>query len=201
MTGKLDLKKTDKAYYGGEAGAWHRVTLPPLRYLALEGHGAPEAPAYSEALGALYPLAYKIKFAAKAEGRDFTVPPQSTQWWADDPSAFTQGRRDEWHWRAMIRMPDFVDRAMVEAARGAAKPVPRLGEVTLHEVDEGDCFQTLHIGPYAEEGETLALLHDHLMPGARVTFGAPHHEVYLSDPRRTAPEKLRTILRQSVRPA
>ncbi|MEZ5974042.1 MAG: GyrI-like domain-containing protein [Planctomycetota bacterium] len=191
---KLDLKKADRAYYGAKAGSWQRLRLPACRYLAVLGQGAPESPAYAAALHALYPTAYAIKFASKAAGRDFTVPPQSTQWWSEDLAAFTAGRRDLWQWRAMLRMPDWVDSAMLKEAM-AKKGTQG---VELMEIDEGDVFQTLHIGPYADEGPTLAELHDRVMPEAGVTFGLPHHEIYLSDPRRTAPEKLKTILRQPV---
>lgn len=193
---KLDLKKADKAYYT-TARDWHRVTLPPCSYLAVIGYGAPEGPDYAAALERLYPVAYGVKFAAKAEGQDFVVPPQSTQWWADDPAAFVAGRREEWRWRAMIRMPEFVTAEMgTEAAR--TKGVEGIDFI---EIEEGEAFQMLHIGAYADEAPHLAHLHDHLMPEAGVTFGLPHHEIYLSDPRRTAPERLKTILRQPVRPA
>jgi len=194
---KLDLKKTDRAAYTGTPGRWDRVTLPAMSYLATEGAGAPESPAYAAALAALYPLAYAIKFASKAGGRDFVVPPQSTQWWADDMAAFTAGRRDDWRWRAMIRMPDWVD----DAALAAAKAKKGGEAVALITLTEGDCFQTLHVGPYADEAPVLADLHERVMPEAGVSFGGHHHEVYLSDPRRVPPEKLKTILRQPVSPA
>ncbi|MAM61946.1 MAG: hypothetical protein CMH11_10695 [Maritimibacter sp.] len=197
---KLELKKTDKTYYGARADGWARVTIAPIPYLAIAGVGAPESTPYGEAVGALYPLAYGIKFVSKAAGRDFTVPPLSTQWWADDPTAFTQNRRAEWRWQAMIRMPDWVDDDAFAAARAKAKTVPGLDDVRFSMVDEGDSFQTLHIGPYSAEGPKLADLHDRIMPEAHVTFAGPHHEIYLSDPRRVAPEKLRTIIRQPVRP-
>ena len=192
---KLDLKKTDRTYYMAKTD-WHRVTLSPIRYLAVEGAGAPEAAAYAAALQALYPVAYGVKFAAKSAGHDFVVPPQSTQWWADDPAAFVTGRREDWRWRAMIRMPEFVTDEMVTHAM-TAKGVEGVSLITLA---EGECFEMLHIGAYADEGPALARLHDVLMPEAGVTFGLPHHEVYLSDPRRVAPEKLKTILRQPVVP-
>lgn len=194
---KVDLKKTDKTYYGAKAGAWQRVSLPPIPYLTVAGQGAPEGEGYAEAMTRLYPVAYGVKFALKSSQQDFVVPPLSTQWWAEDPSAFTEGRREEWHWRAMIRMPEVVTPAHVEAAM-ATKGV---SGVALEVIDEGDCFQRLHIGPYSEEGEVLAELHEKIMPRAGVTFGLPHHEIYLSDPRRVAPEKLKTILRQPVVPA
>lgn len=196
MSDKLDLKKSDKPYYSGKALCWDRITLPKLSYLAVRGKGAPDGADYAKALERLYPVAYGVKFACKADGRDFVVPPLSTQWWAQDPAAFVQGRRDEWEWQAMIRMPDFVTEPMVRAAM-EAKGVEG---VSLVELEEGDCFQTLHIGPYSEEGPILAQLHDELMPAAGMSFGSPHHEVYLSDPRRVAPEKLKTLLRQPVVP-
>ena len=192
--GKIDLKR-DASFYGGRAGAWARVSIPPARYLAREGAGAPESPEYAAALAALYPVAYGVKFACKGAGLDFVVPPLSAQWWSERRDAFVAGRREEWQWRAMIRMPDFVTAEMVAAACAAKGQ-----EVALVEIAEGDCFQTLHLGPYSEEGPMLAELHDRVMPGAGVTFGLPHHEIYLSDPRRVAPEKLRTILRQPVVP-
>ncbi|MBV7408388.1 GyrI-like domain-containing protein [Maritimibacter sp. DP1N21-5] len=196
MTDKLDLKKTDKTYYGGKPGEWARVTIPPCRYLSVSGQGAPEDAAYAAAMERLYPVAYGVKFAKKAEGRDFVVPPLSTQWWADDPSAFGEGRRDEWHWQALIRMPDFVEASDV----GKAAEEKGVTGVSLINLIEGECFQTVHIGPYSDEGPTLVRLHEEVMPEAQVTFGQPHHEIYLSDPRRAAPEKLRTVIRQPVVP-
>lgn len=196
---KLDLKKTDKAYYTTRKD-WHRVTLPPIPYLMVEGTGAPEGAGFAEGMKAIYPLAYGIKFAAKAKDRDFVVPPVSAHWWADDPTAFAEGRRDEWQWRVLLRMPDFVGEADLAAARAAKDPGPRTADVRLDTLDEGDCFQLLHIGPYADEAPKLARLHDVLMPESGVTFGGQHHEIYLSDPARVAPEKLKTILRQPVIP-
>ncbi|HHC30026.1 MAG TPA: hypothetical protein ENK80_05640 [Rhodobacterales bacterium] len=193
---KLDFKKANRAFYTGKPGRWDRVTLPEMTYLFVEGQGAPEGAAYAAALAALYPTAYGIKFAGKAEGRDFVVPPQSTQWWADDPTAFTTGQRDIWRWRAMIRVPDWVEEAMLNAAV-AKKGVAGVG---LTRLTEGDCLQTLHVGSYADEAPGLAELHQRVMPDAGLTFAGPHHEVYLSDPRKVAAEKLKTILRQPVAP-
>ena len=196
MAEKLDLKRTDRGHYAGRPGTWSRVMVPACRYLAVDGAGAPEGADYAAALGRLYPVAYGVKFAMKARGCDFVVPPQSTQWWAKDPGAFVAGRRDEWRWRALLRMPDVVTQAEVTGA-AQAKGIEGVDFLTM---EEGDCFQTLHIGPYRNEGPVLARLHEVVMPEARVTFGLPHHEIYLSDPRRVAPDKLRTILRQPVVP-
>ena len=194
---KLDLKKIDKAFYSGPREGWALIEVPHAQYLWVEGKGDPSGPDYEAAMKRLYPVAYGVKFAAKSAGRDFAVPPQSTLWWADDPQAFVEGRRAEWRWRAMLRMPDFVTVGDVAQA-ATVKGVTGVG---FDPLDEGTCFQALHIGPYTAEAPRLAQLHDEVMPRAGVTFNGHHHEIYLSDPRKTAPEKLRTILRQPVRAA
>jgi len=209
MTEKLDFKKTDKPYYSGKVGRWDRIVIPKLQFLTITGQGDPGGAVYARALGALYPLAYGIKFAQKAQGADFVVPPQQSLWWADDPGSFVRAERDKWQWRAMIRMPDGVTADDLDAARAAAEvklakkgvDIAALAEVGLLTLEEGDCLQTLHVGPYSDEAPVLADLHDRVMPEAGLTFNGKHHEIYLGDPRRVAPEKLRTILRQPVRPA
>lgn len=210
MTAKLDFKRTNKTFYSGKQGRWDLITLPSLLFLSIEGEGAPEGPIYAAALSALYPLAYGLKFAAKAAGRDFVVPPLEALWWSEKLDAYTEGRRDEWQWRALLRMPDFITQNMFKDTLettttkltkklGAAERPP-LEKVTLVKLKEGASLQTLHIGSYADEAPVLAELHDKIMPEQGLTFAGPHHEIYLSDPRRTAPEKLKTILRQPVKP-
>ena len=193
---KIDFKKTDRPFYSGKQNRWDQITIPPMQFLAVDGIGPPLGDTYADALTALYPLAYGIKFAQKAQGHDFVVPPLEALWWSDKLDAFTENRRDEWQWRAMIRMPDRVTQADVDAAR---KPDPT-ADVAFTTFDEGPCLQTLHVGSYADEASVLADLHDRLMPELGLTFRGHHHEIYLSDPRRVAPEKLRTILRQPVQP-
>ena len=154
-------------------------------------------------MGALYPLAYGIKFAEKAAGRDFGVPPLEAVWWADDPRAFTRGDRTAWRWRAMLRVPGNVNSADLDAARAAARRKGKDGPLDsahLTTFAEGDGLQCLHLGPHCDEAPVLARLHDEVMPAEGLTFGGPHHEIYLSDPCRAAPPKLNTILRQTVRP-
>ncbi len=202
---KRDFRKTDKIFYAGKPGQWDLIDLPEATYLMINGKGAPEGAEYAAALGALYPLAYAIKFAAKADGADFVVPPLEATWWAQDHSAFVQGDRAQWEWNVMLRMPDTIGAGALDAARakqlkkGKADP-EWLARARVEPYAEGQVFQTLHIGPYSAEGPILKNLHDIVMPDAGMTFGKPHHEVYLSDPRRTAPEKLKTILRQPVIP-
>ncbi|TCL00588.1 hypothetical protein BXY66_3231 [Shimia isoporae] len=206
MTGKIDFKKADKPYYSGKVGRWDQIVVPRLQFLSITGQGDPGGPVYGRALKALYPLAYGIKFARKALGADFVVPPQESLWWADDPGSFVRSERDKWRWTAMIRMPDAVTDDDLQNARDKAEAklakkgedVFALQEVTLTSLEEGTCLQTLHVGPYADEAPVLAELHDVVMPEAGLTFGGHHHEIYLGDPRRVPPEKLRTILRQPV---
>lgn len=206
---KLDFKFKDKALYRGVVGRWDVVNVPPMRFLMIDGAGDPNGPVYARALAALYPLAYTLKFAAKADGADFVVPPLEALWWADDPTAFVRGERSEWQWTAMLRMPPSVTARTMSAARQdcQAKLAKKQGidttaldEVRLDDLSEGQCLQTLHVGPYTAEAPVLADLHDRAMPEQGLTFNGPHHEIYLSDPRRVVPEKLRTILRQPVRP-
>ncbi len=200
---KVDLKKTLDSYQA-RRNEFRLVEVPPLQYLMADGHGDPNtSPAYEEALNALFPVAYAMKFASKRElGRDYVVMPLEGLWWAEDMDAFTD-RRDasHWDWTMMIMTPDWLGPAEFESAvqQVAAKDEPaRLGDVRLETLDEGSCVQTLHLGPFDEEGPVLARMHHEFIPENGLRMAGKHHEIYLSDPRRTAPEKLRTVLRQPV---
>lgn len=201
---KLDLKKSRKQLFSAKEGEFTEIDVPPIRYLMADGHGDPNAnPDYAAAVAALYSTAYAIKFAAKAVERDFVVPPLEGLWSASDPTSFVERRKHEWDWTMMIMVPDYVTRADFTAAR--LKTEQKLRSVwetlRLETLHEGSCLQALHIGSYDEEGPLLARLHDEIMPRQGLDFAGAHHEIYLSDPRKTRPEKLRTILRQPVRPA
>ncbi|MCA9675038.1 MAG: GyrI-like domain-containing protein, partial [Myxococcales bacterium] len=131
-------------------------------------------------------------------GRDYVVPPLEGLWWADDMDAFTVARdKSRWHWTMMIMAPDWIDRAMFDAAVGRCSG-PRVDEVRLEPLSEGRCVQTLHVGPFDAEAEVLARMHDEFIPANHLRMVGRHHEVYLSDPRRVASDKLRVILRQPV---
>lgn len=209
---KLDFKKRDKAFYVGKQGRWDRLIIPAMTYVSITGMGDPGGPQFSRAVSALYPLAYGVKALFKARGADFTVPPLEAQWWADDPSVFVAGDRSAWQWRAMIRLPDDVTESDLNSARDVvlaklarkkdvATDASTVNAALLEVQEDGDSLQTLHIGPYSDEAPVLAHLHDTVMPGIGVTFGGHHREIYLGDPRRAAPDKLRTLLRQPVQPA
>lgn len=200
---KVDLKK-ELDSYRARPGEFRLLDVPPLTYLMIDGHGDPNtAPEYADALAALYPVAYRLKFASKRElARDYVVPPLEALWSADDMSAFTTAReKSQWDWTVMLLVPDWITGDLVDAAiEGAArkKPTPSLGRLRMEELKEGRCVQTLHIGPYDDEGPVLAAMHDEFIPAAGLAMTGRHHEIYLSDPRRTAPARLRTILRQPV---
>jgi hypothetical protein len=199
---KYDIKKQFKELYAPRARDFELVTVPPLKYLMLDGQGNPgTAPAYAAALEALYSVSYAVKFASKQAGRDYAVGPLEGLWTADDPDAFTRGEKDSWKWTMMIPQPDWISAAEVQdgIAKAAAKKAPALDLLRLETLDEGLSLQILHIGSYADEAPTLHRLHTEFMPANGFGFAGPHHEIYLSDARRVAPDKLRTILRQPVR--
>ncbi|MCB1389498.1 MAG: GyrI-like domain-containing protein [Rhodobacteraceae bacterium] len=194
----------------GKAGRIDRVSVPAMRYLAIDGQGAPGAAAHVAAVGALYGLAYGARFAGKARGHDEKVGPLEGIWWSEDYAAFQPGGdRGVWRWRMLIRAPAWLDAPALEELRAAAlakrrKDKPEVAEalprVLLAELDEGQCLQALHLGPYADEGPLIARMHAEAQAAGLVLAGL-HHEIYLSDPSRVAPEKLKTILRQPVRAA
>lgn len=202
MSEKIDLKKQLECYRAPR-GEFRILEVPPARYLLIDGEGDPNTPVFAEATEALYPLAYTLKFASRREhGRDFVVPPLEGLWWADDMAAFT-ARRDKtrWSWTLLIMQPEWIEPAFVEQAREAVRAKaapPRLDDIRFEMLDEGLSVQTLHLGPFDDEGPVLARMHDEFMPANGLRPTGRHHEIYLSDARRTAPEKLRTILRQPV---
>jgi hypothetical protein len=201
MTDKIDFK-TQIDTYRARSGRFSIVDVPDLRYLMIDGHGDPNTGgAFSDAAEALYPLAYALKFASKRTlGRDYVVMPLEGLWWADDMDSFTASRdKSRWDWTLMIMVPDWIDRDMFNAAvEQAGNPPRRLREVRLDTLSEGRCVQTLHIGSYDDEADVLARMHHTFIPDNGLTMTGRHHEIYLSDARRVAPAKLRTILRQPV---
>lgn len=200
---KIDLKK-ELGLYAPRRGRFEVVTVPPLRYLMIDGHGDPNtSEQYRDALQTIFPLAYALKFLSKRElDRDYTVMPLEALWWAEDMASFTTARdKSQWDWTALNLIPDWITDDHVEQARAAVRSrggAPALDALRVETLDEGLCVQTLHVGSYDDEAPVLAELHDVFIPESGLTMTGRHHEIYLSDARRTAPEKLRTILRQPV---
>lgn len=192
---KLDPKQ-DLDQYRARRGQFRLLEVPPMHFLMIDGTGDPNiSPAYEAALKVLYPLAYRLKFLSKRElSRDYVVPPLEGLWWADDMESFTAQRdKTRWQWRLLLMTPPWLGAAHVAQ-------VGVTGEVRWESFEEGLCLQTLHVGPYDAEGPVLAQLHEEEIPTRHLEMRGLHHEIYLGDPRRAAPEKLRTILRQPVAP-
>jgi len=207
LAGKVDLVKERPEFFKAGRGP-EVVTLPRASFLAIEGKGSPESEAFGAAFGALFGVACTLKFAMKEEGRDFKVAPPEGLWWSDydtskldDPEALWTVPREEWRWKLVMMVPDFVKKRAVEAAKAAL--FEKRGDATaksvgLESIREGLCVQALHVGSYSDEPATIVLMGKVMSEQGLVPHGL-HHEIYLSDPRRTAPEKTRTILRQPVK--
>jgi len=199
-----DVKRELKALYAPKNTTWALVDVPEQKFLAIDGRGNPNtAPAYADAVAALYAVAYTLKFASKRDGgRDFVVAPLEGLWWSDTPANFTTHRaKDTWQWTMLISLPDWITTAAVEDARATAlakKKQPAIADVRHHTLHEGLSAQALHVGSYDDEGPLLASLHDEWLPAQGLRETGVHHEIYLSDPRRTDPAKLKTVLRQPV---
>jgi hypothetical protein len=202
---KVDFKKEFKHLYQPSAKVFELVEVPPMNFLMIDGKGDPNtAQSYTDAVEALYAVAYKVKFANKKEtGRDYVVPPLGGLWWAEDMDTFTVSQdKSAWDWTMMIMTPDWVTRPMFTKAVEAvqkSKDLPALEKIRLEPYHEGLSVQILHIGSYDDEGPTISRLHHEYMPQNGLQENGKHHEIYLSDPRKVSPEKLKTVLRQPVK--
>jgi len=198
---KVDLKRDLKAFYAPSAKKFSVVDVPQISFLMVDGSGDPNtAKSYADAVGALYAVAYTLKFARKAAGKapDLAVMPLEGLWWSDDMDDFRDAKKDKWNWTAMIAVPDFISAADVEAAKkqaAAKKDLPSIDLLRLEPFREGKSAQILYFGAYADEGPTIASLHRFIAESGGTLRGR-HHEIYLSDPRRTDPAKLKTVIRQ-----
>ena len=200
---KIDLKKEWKQLYSTSAKEIVEVRVPPFRYLMVDGMGDPNtSPEFAQAIEALFAVSYTTKFAVKKSPQpcDYAVMPLEGLWWADDMSAFTTGDKAGWKWTMMILQPSFVKDEVIKdaiAEVGKKKKLPAIDKLRLEEFPEGLCAQILHVGPFSEEGPTIARLHEYI--DARKGRTGKHHEIYLSDIRRADPKKWKTILRQPMK--
>lgn len=205
MAGKTDFRKTLDTYQA-TLGEFRVLDVPDTQYLMLDGHGDPNTSTeFADAISTLYPIAYALKFASKEAGRDYVVPPLEGLWWATDMDVFTAARsKANWDWTLMLLVPPWLGQAEFDEAVAKVRQkslAARVDDVRLEILREGTCVQTLHIGSFDEEGPVLARMHDEVIPRSGLKLAGKHHEIYLSDFRRVAPERLRTILRQPVEPA
>lgn len=204
---KLDLTKKYKTYFTAKTEP-ELVRIEEARFLSICGKGDPNGKEFAEKLETLYPVAYAIKFACKENGKDFVVSKLEGLWWFDEKkfagkslTSSTEVPRSEWQYRLLIRLPEFVTKKHVATAAEAVlkkKNLPLARELEFFEMAEGKCVQMLHVGPFSTEPETLRHIGAFIEQNKLGRNGL-HHEIYLSDFRKTKPEKLKTILREPVK--
>jgi hypothetical protein len=199
---KIDFKKEYKVFYN-PPNKPEIVTIPQFQFLMIDGRGAPGCEAFQKAIEALFGVSYKVKFACKKgnPGTDYVVMPLEGLWWADDMNDFTAGNRDMWRWTLMMMQPDFVTAGMIQTTIQSAKANeanPALDQLRFEKFEEGLAAQIMHTGSFADEHPNIMKLHELIATNGGTFDGKTnkHHEIYLSDFRKTAPEKLKTVLRQ-----
>jgi hypothetical protein len=197
---KLDLYKVHKAEYVTPKKPV-LIQTKPAKYLTITGQGAPAGEAFQKSVGALYSVAFTLQMAKKYAGKDYKVCQLEGLWWGDkEGENFAAQSPDTWNWKLIIRVPNFIGaKDLMETIRRLkekGKP-PEVANVKLETIDEGQCVQMLHVGPYSKEGETISQMIA-LAREKRLSCHGRHHEIYLSDPRRVPAERLRTILRLPV---
>ncbi len=204
---KIDLKKELKNLYNPLIKEVKLVDVPEMNFVMVDGSGDPnKAQEYQEAIEALYSISYTIKFAVKKEqGIDYGVMPLEGLWWTDNMSLFTTTNKDIWRWTAMIMQPEYVAHALFDIALQQVekkKYLPALSRARFQSFREGRSAQIMYIGPFSAEGPTVEKIHE-FIKGHGYTFDGllqKHHEIYLSDFRKTASDKLKTIIRQPIQP-
>lgn len=196
---KLDLTKKYKDYYSAKTKV-EKVKFGKIPYLTILGKGEPAGNEFSEKAGAIYPVAYGVKKICKETIQDFGVPKLKGLWWVNDKRPALEVPRSEWHWKLLIRMPDFVTEQMVGKAivEVVKKRTGTASEVKFEIIDEGDLVSILHVGSYKTEPESIRQMDD-FITAHKLTKSGLHHEIYHSDPNKTEPDKLKTILRQPVK--
>jgi hypothetical protein len=203
---KVDLKKRLSSLYNPSAKDMAVVEVPAMQFLMIDGAGDPNTTQeYKEAIEALYGVAYALKFLLKKEqGLDYSVMPLEGLWWTPNMREFSAEHKERWLWTMMIMQPEEVTEAHFEQARAREmqrkKDFPALAKLRLERFHEGLAAQILHVGPYAAEAPTIVRLHAFIRGQGYAFDGTrqKHHEIYLSDPRRVAPEKMKTVVRQPM---
>ncbi|MBX7158506.1 MAG: GyrI-like domain-containing protein [Verrucomicrobiae bacterium] len=197
---KIDLYKIHKLEYITPKKP-RLLQIKPAHYLAISGQGKPGGEKFTTKIGALYSVAFTLKMTRKFKGhQDYTIGKLECQWFVDSKKVADQTSQDQWRWKLLIRTPDFVtqselDHTIAALLKKGKEPIIR--EVNLELLDENQCVQMLHIGPYDQESKTVAIMKSFVEANG-LTLKGPHHEIYLSDPRRVPSERLKTILREPV---
>ena len=199
---KVDLKKELKNLYNPPSKEVTVVDVPAMKFLLVNGEGAPTSPQYREAIEALFTISYTLKFMVKkGKGIDYVVMPLEGLWWVDDMTKFSADRKDEWKWTAMIMQPKHVNandvKEAIEQVKKKKNPAA-LPKVRFESFNEGPAAQIMYVGPFSAEGPTIAKIHTYIQNSGH-TLSGKHHEIYLNNPATTAQEKLKTILRQPMK--
>lgn len=200
----LDWKKELKHLYQPSTKEVVAVDVPAMNFLRVDGKGDPNtAHEYADAVEALFSVSYTIKFKIKkgALAIDYGVMPLEGLWWAEDMSKFSINDKNNWLWTLMIAQPPFVTPEIAEDAVAEVRRKKNLvafDRLRFEEFGEGRCAQIMHIGPFSEEGPNIAKVHDFIEAGGHKLSGK-HHEIYLSDIRKAAPEKWKTVIRQPMK--
>ena len=200
---KIDYKKQLKHLYKPPVRKVEIVDVLPMNFLMIDGEGDPNtSQSFSDAIEALYPVSYTLKFMVKKGemGIDYGVLPLEALWWSDDMSAFSTGNKDAWKWTLMIMQPEFISQKMIKEAMEEVKRKKNPASLPLLRFEtfkEGKAAQIMHIGPFSEEGPTIEKVHL-FIEGSGSQKTGKHHEIYLSDIRRAAPEKWKTVVRQPM---
>ncbi len=197
---KLDLKKEYKTYYSTPKTP-ELINVPTIKCLSIKGRGEPAGEEFNKKIEALYALAYGVKKICKVENNDFTIPPMGGLWWIDGNKSVLEVPPQEWSWKLIIHLPDFVKAETVKQAKDEVVRKKRLDlilDVNFEKFSEGKSLQILHVGPYTAEESTVEKIRN-VMKSEKLDQNGHHHEIYLSDPRKVSPEKLKTIIRYPVR--
>jgi hypothetical protein len=202
LSTKVDLKKELKQLYNPSAKEVSTVNVPEMNFLMVNGEGAPSSPQYMQSIEALFTVSYTLKFMVKkAKGIDYAVMPLEGLWWMDNMAEFSTERKDEWKWTSMIMQPKYVEKADVKDAIEQArkkKELPAIDKVKFESFKEGLAAQIFYVGLYSEEGPTIAKIHEYIRKSGHELSGK-HHEIYLNNAAKVAPEKLKTVIRQPMK--
>ncbi len=200
----IDMKKEFKHLYNPPSKEVAVVDVPPMNFLMVDGQGDPNtSPEFQASVGTLFGVSYTLKFEIKKANpaADYTVMPLEALWWTEDADGFNAENKCAWKWTLMIAQPQSVTNDLVQAAIDTVKKKeasPALSRLRFECLHEGLCAQSMHIGPYSAERPTIERIHRFIGENGYVPAGK-HHEIYLSDPRRCAPEKMKTVVRQPIR--
>lgn len=201
---KIDYKKELKQFYDASAKKVEVVDVPQMNFLMIDGKGDPNtSQAFQDAVEALFSVSYTLKFMIKKgkEAIDYGVMPLEGLWWADDMSQFSTQNKDNWKWTVMIMQPKYVTVNLVHEAIEQVKKkkdLTALPKLRYEALSEGKAAQIMHIGPFSEEGPTIQKIHT-FIEEMKFKLSGKHHEIYLSDIRKAAPGKWKTIIRQPMK--